>query len=107
MRKEKIIETIVYGIISSLFMMAFFFGLMYPEYGLADANSSYSVYAQGEEYCGRSLSSYEKRESRDVPDVDYLGKIGCHAELERLQKLKKEDKVIYTSYIYECFKRKS
>lgn len=85
-RKTKYIETVLYGIAGMTFAVAFFFGIMYPELGRAQG--AYRV----EEHCSYDVSDLEE------PFCDrMLTKVKCPVG---------EETVIYTSYFYECLKKK-
>lgn len=129
MKSEKIIETAIYGVLSVAFMAAFFFGMMYPEYGFMEPITpqelqnryDMQIYdTQGQEQAQKDLTNQQLQsetksqgsntvgqKDANKEQVAYLGNIDCTSEISRLQRMRKEDKVTYTSYFYECLKRKS
>lgn len=80
--KTKLIETIVYGIAGMTFAAAFFFGIMYPQYGVA--KNTYQADGQ---------AKYS---------VSRLQEMDCGYELHQLKKLRDEEKLSYASYFYDC-----
>ena len=80
------IETIVYGIAGMTFMVAFFFGIMYPE--LSPAQGIYRM----EECDSYQISDFEE------PFCSYM--------LTQMKQRVDEENVVYTSYFYECLKKK-
>lgn len=80
--KTKLIETIVYGVAGMTFAVAFFFGIMYPQYGVA--KNTYQADGQ---------AKYS---------VSRLQEMDCGYELRQLKKLRDEEKLSYASYFYDC-----
>lgn len=78
---EKRIETFVYGILSLMFGMAFFFGVLYPGYGVSP--QSYRITE-----CRQSLENGEKRGDSYWEEIKRLD----HSEIH------------YKSYFYERLK---
>lgn len=77
--KKAIMELIGYGIASGLFAVAYFFGLLYPEYGMA--KGTYRVIDE----------TIPVQEAIDLDDLD-------PAELKRIPR----EKVVYRSYLWDC-----
>lgn len=124
MKLDKIIETFVYGILSALFMAAFFFGMMYPEYGFAEPDfpqttcvSADMTYFEDEmndtagtirvQQENDKAGSGTNRRNNSKNQTEYMGSVDCVNEINRLRRMRSADKIVYTSYFYECLKKKS
>lgn len=77
MKSEKIMETILYGMLTAVFTMAFFFGMLFPEYGLV--------------------------EKKEPLNISYMGSVMCVTDMNQRKQLEKEQEVVYASYFYDCF----
>lgn len=105
--REKRMETMIYGVFCGLFMMAFFFGLMFPEYGIVGMEDS--TKAQSEEkscLVDPWETDYSNAKAKEMT-VTYIGEIGCQKQLKYLYKQQKNGKVKYASYFYDCLNKKS
>lgn len=78
---EKRIETFVYGILSLMFGMAFFFGVLYPDYGV-------------------SPQSYRITECREYLENEGYHTASFSEEIKNLD----HSRIHYKSYFYERLK---
>lgn len=79
--KKAILELFSLGLMSSLFAMAFFFGLLYPEYGMA--KGTYQILDE----------TLIDEEAIDLEDLDPM----------KLKDIPRE-KIVYRSYFLKCLK---
>lgn len=88
-RRNKKLETLIYGGLSLLFTAAFFFGVLYPDYGVSDA--AYKVKKNPR------CMMYQTQ-----TDVSQLLRSRYDKEFTQLRSMYENDEIRYTSYVYEC-----
>lgn len=87
---EKQIETFVYGILSLMFGMAFFFGVLYPEYGVSP--QSYRV-VESDRY---------REETRELQEGQEIFNVTLREQMEH----REPSRIQYKSYFYERLKNR-
>ena len=95
-KKEKNwMETLVYGLLSLVFGMAFFFGTLYPSYGFSP--ESYAVVQ--EDAATKQREQTQTGENRRLPDFDWTTQ-----DMESIMKRYDRSEIQYRFYFYERVK---